>query len=74
MSELSAKEEARLLSRVKVALKDTQRYIDRESERADDLRPANVQKTLNDYIAHAKKLQGYIDNPQTLVQLKTQFS
>lgn len=38
--------------RVEQALEETQRYIDKESARADDLRPANIQALLERYIAH----------------------
>jgi len=38
------------------ALKETQRYIAKESARADDLRPLEVQELLEKYITHEAKL------------------
>ncbi len=39
-------------SRFEDALAETQRYIDKESARADDLRPAHIQELLERYISH----------------------
>ena len=47
--------------RVEQALAETQRYIDKESARADDLRPANIQVLLERYIAHKVKLTGMLE-------------
>lgn len=42
--------------RVMDAITDCDRYIAKESPRAADLRPADVQKRLEWYIAHREKL------------------
>ena len=47
---------------VQRALEGTQRYIDRESARADDLRPADIQMRLEWYKGHAIKLQNMLEN------------
>lgn len=39
------------------ALAETQRFIDKESVRNPSLRPADVQKTLDFYVAHKAKLE-----------------
>jgi hypothetical protein len=49
------------IRRVDSALADTQRYIDRESARADDLRPAATQELLDKYIAHKAKLEATLE-------------
>lgn len=47
--------------RLEQALDETQRYIDKESARADDLRPAAIQELLERYIAHKVKLTGMLE-------------
>ena len=42
------------------ALADTIRYIERESARADDLRPVETQELLEKYIAHKAKLEAML--------------
>jgi hypothetical protein len=42
------------------ALAETQRFIDKESARRADLRPASVQKLLDGYIAHKAKLIAHL--------------
>lgn len=46
--------------RVIEALNETQRFIDKESARNPKLRPADTQKLLDFYIAHAAKLRAML--------------
>lgn len=42
------------------AIADCDRYIAKESARADDLRPAEIQQRLSYYISHRAKLAGML--------------
>ncbi len=46
--------------RILQAIEECDRFIAKESPRNASLRPADVQKTLNFYIAHRAKLAGMI--------------
>jgi hypothetical protein len=50
------------------ALKDTQRYIDKEEPRSDDLRPAKTKELLEWYKNHKKKLLGMIEALDNLTE------
>lgn len=47
---------ALMRQRIQRAIRDADRFIALEGERAADLRPAEVQKTLDFYVAHRAKL------------------
>jgi F0F1-type ATP synthase membrane subunit b/b' len=47
---------------IEKALKETRAYIAKESARADDLRPAEIQELLEKYKAHEIKLIGMLNN------------
>lgn len=46
--------------RVISALEETQRFIDKESKRSADLRPAETQNLLDWYVAHKAKLEAML--------------
>lgn len=46
---------------VESAIKQCDRYIDKEGSRSADLRPAQTQKLLDWYIQHRSKLQGMLE-------------
>ena len=47
--------------KIGIALTETRRYIAKESARADDLRPAEIQELLEKYKAHEQKLLGMLN-------------
>ena len=50
------------LKRAQDALAETIRFIEKESPRRADLRPADVQQCLDFYIAHKARLEKAIEN------------
>ena len=52
------------LSRIKIALRETERYIALEGPRAADLRPPEVQRLLDKYQSHAVMLRDYLARPE----------
>lgn len=55
---------ANQLSRIKIALRETERYIALEGPRAADLRPPATQRLLDKYLAHRDVLQDYLARPE----------
>lgn len=52
---------AQQIRSIKNAIADCNRYITKESARAADLRPAEITKLLDWYIAHRAKLLAMLD-------------
>ena len=48
------------IQRIETALAETQRYIDLQATRADDLRPVATQELLAKYVAHKAKLKAML--------------
>lgn len=46
--------------KIRQAIEECDRYIAKESPRSADLRPAEIQKLLDQYIAHREKLIGML--------------
>ena len=50
--------------RIKIALRETERYIALEGPRSADLRPPAVQRLLDKHLAHRDVLQDYLARPE----------